>query len=368
VSGLAVPALGTAAVVALPQAATMLGLALPTVALALALALAIAAGAALDRLPAVRAGLVTAARFAAAIAGLFAILLAGGLIRSAVAGATPLVSVVEVGVVAAVVAVALRAPASRSLVLWAAIAAGFGVAALTQLVPVEGSGLLGEALRFELPKTLQYWVPVFIAVLAAGGLAALVDAHRLPLAVRAIAIVAFVATAALPIRPKPIDAFHLGEHRLSETLSIALRGAERGFWSGFPDSRYVVDTPRQELLDAVRAEIEAGRLGADMPVLHVAGSFQMWIATPLGVFDGVTETILVPEPEVSIHTIGGRIRGLDELPALLAGGPPGGRTYGYVLLEPNPNELPPGIRDEIVAAGYEPIFANGQGELFVFRR
>jgi hypothetical protein len=39
-----------------------------------------------------------------------------------------------------------------------------------------------------------------------------------------------------------------------------------------------------------------------------------------------------------------------------------------VLLEPSPNELPPGIRDEIVAAGYEPIFANGQGELFVFRR
>jgi hypothetical protein len=367
VSELAVPALGTAAVVALPQAATMLGLALPTVALALALALAIAAGAALDRLSAVRAGLVTAARFATAIAGLFAIVLAGGLIRSAVAGATPLVSVVEVGVVAAVVAVALRAPASRSLVLWAAIAAGFGVAALTQLVPVEGSGLLGEALRFELPKTLQYWVPVFIAVLAAGGLAALVDAHRLPLAVRAVAIVAFVATAALPIRPKPIDAFHLGEHRLSETLSIALRWAERGFWSGFPDSRYVVDAPRQELLDAVRAEIEAGPLGADTPVLHVAASFQMWIATPLGVFDGVTETILVPEPEVSIHTVGGRIRGLDELPALLAGGPPGGRTYGYVLLEPSPNELPPGIRDEIVAAGYEPIFANGQGELFVFR-
>jgi hypothetical protein len=233
------------------------------------------------------------------------------------------------------------------------------VAALTQLVPVEGSGLLGEALRFELPKTLQYWVPVFVAILAAGGLAALADTHRLPLAVRAVAIVAFVATAALPIRPKPIDAFHLGEHRLSETFSIAMRWVQRGFWSGFPDSRYVVDGPRRELLDAVRAEIEAGRLGPDTLVLHVAASFQMWVATPLGVFDGVTETIVVPAPEVSIHTVGGRIRGLDELDALLDG------CFPYVLLEPAGQDMLPLIRDRIVAAGYDPIFANGQGELFV---
>ncbi|TAJ99920.1 MAG: hypothetical protein EPO36_10455 [Chloroflexota bacterium] len=375
---LAVPALGCAAVLALPQAATMLGFVLPTALLVAALALAIAVGLALDRLlgdlPVVGTALVGMARLAAAAAVVLGILFAGAVVRAAIAGASPLLMVLEVSGLLTAVAVALRTPASRSLVVWAALAAGFGVATFSQLVPAEGSGLLGDALRFELPKTLQYWVPVFVAILAAAGLAALVDVGRAPLegrlslVIRTVALVAFVVAIALPIRPKPIDAFHLGEHRLSETFSIAMRWVERGFFAGFPDSRSVVDAPRQELLDAVRAEIEAGRLGADTPVLHVAGSFQMWAATPLGVLDGVTETILVPEPEVSIHTVGGRILDLDALPELLAQVGPPGAAYPYVVLEPDPNGMPPGIRDEIVAAGYASIFANGQGELFVFQR
>jgi hypothetical protein len=259
--------------------------------------------------------------------------------------------------------VALGAPASRSVVLWAALGAGFGVAALTQLVPEEGSGLLGDALRFELPKTLQYWVPVFVAMLAAGGLASLLRADRLPLLARGVGIVAFVGAAALPIRTTPIDAFHLGEHRLSETFSIAMRWVGSGFWAGFPDSRYVVDGPRTEILDAVRAEIDAGRIGPDTPVLHVAGSFQQWRATPLGVFAGVTETDVTPDAVESIHTVGGRLRPLGDLEGLLAGG-----TYPYVLYEPSEADLPPGIRDRIIAAGYAPIFANAQGELLALGR
>ena len=230
---------------------------------------------------------------------------------------------------------------------------------LTQMVPAEGSGLLGQALRFELPKTLQYWVPVFTALLAAGGLAALVTAERLSLAVRAVGIAAFVGAAALPFRTAPIDAFHLGEHRLSETLSIALRWAGTGFWTGFPDSRYVVDAPRREILDAVRGEIAAGRIGPDTPVLHVADSFQQWRSTPLGVFAGVTETDVTLDAIESIHTVGGRLHPMGDLAGLLASG-----RYAFVLLEPNTDELPPGIRDQIVAAGYAPVFANGQGELF----
>jgi hypothetical protein len=360
VAGLAIPALGTAAVVGTPQAATMLGFALPPVALVIAIAAGLVVGVALDRAPAVQAALVTIGRIGAAMAAVLAVIVAGPLVRSAVAGSTPLVSVVEVAFVGAVVAVVLRAPASRSLVLWAALAAGFGVAALTQLVPEEGAGLLGDALRFELPKTLQYWVPVFVALLAAGGLAAIVESGRLPTMARAVAIVAFVGTAALPIRTAPIDAFHLGEHRLSETISIALRWVGTGFWTGFPDSRYVVDAPRQAILDAVRAEIDAGRLGPDTPVLHVADSFQQWRATPLGVFAGVTETDVTPDAVQSIHTTGGRLRPMEDLSCLLAG-----HRYAYVVFEPNPDELPPGIRDQIIAAGYEPTFANGQGELFV---
>ena len=357
---LAVPALATAMVVGAPQAATMLGIALPPIVLAGAVGLGIVVGVGLDRSPAaVRMALVTIGRLGAAAGAVVTIVLAGPFVRAAVAGAQPLVSVVEVAFIASVVAVALRAPAGRSLVLWAALAAGFGLATLTQLVPEEGSGLLGQALRFELPKTLQYWVPVFVALLAAGGLAALVAAERSSLTVRAVAIAAFLGTAALPLRTTPIDAFHLGEHRLSETLSVALRWAGTGFWTGFPDSRYVVDAPRREILGAVRGEIAAGRIGPDTPVLHVADSFQQWRSTPLGVFAGVTETDVTPDAIESIHTVGGRLHPIGDLAGLLASG-----RYLFVLFEPNPDELPPGIRDQIVAAGYTSVFANGQGELF----
>ena len=362
IAGLAVPALVTGAIIAAPQAATMVGVALPPIALVVAVAFAVGAGVVLSSaaLAAVRDAMVTIGRVAATASGLGAIVLADPLIRAAVAGAEPLLKVLELAIVASIAAIALRARAARDPVLWAALAAGFGVAMLTQLVPEKGSGLLGDALRFELPKTLQYWVPVFAALLAAAGLDALARSDRLAVAARGVTLVAFVGAAALPIRSTPIDAYHLGEHRLSETFSIAMRWVQAGFWSGYPDSRYVVDPPRQALLDAVRAEIRAGRIHADTPILHVAGSFQQWIATPLGVFDGVTETDVVPDVEVSIHTVGGRLHGLDELPGLLASG-----TYPYLLFEPSDNL--PGIRDQVLAAGYEPVFSNGQGELFVLR-
>jgi len=117
-----------------------------------------------------------------------------------------------------------------------------------------------------------------------------------------------------------------------------------------------VNRPRQEILDAVRAEIDAGRLHHDAPVLHLAKSFQQWVATPLGVFDGVNETFLSLDPEVTHQTVGGRLFDVADLPAYLDG------SYPYVVLEPN--GLPDGTRQAIVAAGYASIFANAQGEVF----
>ena len=49
-----------------------------------------------------------------------------------------------------------------------------------------------------------------MAILAAGGLAALAATPHLPAAARTVALVAFVGAMALPIRTVPIDAFHLG--------------------------------------------------------------------------------------------------------------------------------------------------------------
>jgi hypothetical protein len=162
----------------------------------------------------------------------------------------------------------------------------------------------------------------------------------------------------LPLRPAPIDLLYLGEHRLSETLAIDLRYADRGYWIGYPDTRTIVRPDQQALLDALRAEIAAGRLGPDTPVLHVAESFQQWASTPLGVFVGVTETTLSPDATTNIHTVGGRLRPLSDLDTALAGG-----LYRYVVLEPA--NLAGGERDRIVAAGYRSIFANARGEVFV---
>ncbi len=354
-----IPALGLAATMALPQVATVVGIGLPLIALVVSVAAGIGVGAALVTTPAVHGPLVVLGRLGAAAAALAGILIAGPLVRAAVGGAVPLLAVLEIALVASVVAVALRTPAARSPVVWAALGAGFGIAMLTQLVPEKGAGLLGDALRFELPKTLHYWVPVPLAILAASGVAAVLRLARLPAAVRGIALTAFVAAAVLPIRTAPIDAFLLGEHRISETFSIAMRWSERGFWQGFPDARYVVDAPRREILTAVRAEIEAGRIGPDTPILHIADSFQQWRSTPLGVFTGVTETDVTPDAVVSIHTVGGRLRPLEDLAGLVAGD-----AYPYVLFEPSPDKLPPDARDQIIAAGYTSIFANEQGELF----
>ena len=117
----------------------------------------------------------------------------------------------------------------------------------------------------------------------------------------------------------------------------------------------MVDAPRQEILDAVRAEIDAGRLEHDTPVLHVARSFQQWVATPLGVFDGVDETFVSLDPEVSHQTVGGRLYGLDVLPEVSRPG-----TYAYVVLEPD-GLAPDGRRGASSPPDMRSIFANDQG-------
>ena len=96
-------------------------------------------------------------------------------------------------------------------------------------------------------------------------------------------------------------------------------------------------------------------------MLHIARSFQQWVATPLGVFTGVTETDVSPDAEHSIHTVGGRLRDYKELPDLLAS-----QDYPYLLYEPD-KDLPLGIDHDLAVAGYEPIFTNSQGTLYRLR-
>ncbi|HXI46756.1 MAG TPA: hypothetical protein VNH13_10675, partial [Candidatus Acidoferrales bacterium] len=369
----AVVAALTAGVMASPQLGIMLGIAVPPAGLVVAIVTGLGVGAGAGRLvagsPVLAGALVTLARWArwgvvgVALVGAGALLIGGAVDPGRLADALGSgwnLALTACGVLLAGLALGwlIGAPSARSALLLATVLVGIAAAVLTQLLP-GNLGFLGDALRFEVPKTVHYWLPVFVAVAVGPVLAAAMGSpSRLPWAARMAAVLGIIAVAALPLRADPIDAYHLGEHRWSEAAAIDLHFAGSGFWVGFPNSRTLVNPPRQAILDAVRTEIDAGRIGDDTPVLHVASSFQEWVATPLGVFDGVLETDVSLDPEVSHQTVGGRLYGLERLADLLAGG-----AYPYVVLEPH--GLPASLRQQIVDAGYRSIFANGQGEVFL---
>lgn len=374
----AVVATLTAGVLALPQAATMAGLSLPTLALGATLPIAVIAGTAagwlVDRSTSIQWGLIrlagvvrwivlAVALVAAAAAFVIGAFRADRVPAALADGATLILE--SSGLLLAVLAIgiALGSRGARSPIVLVGLAVGIVATAIVGLLPAN-LGFLGDALRFEVPKTVHYWLSMIAAAGAATALANLRSQPGLPFVARAAALAAFAIIAALPFRPAPIDTYHLGEHRWSETFAIDLRFAGSGFWVNFPDSRTVVDAPRQELLDAMRAEIDAGRLRHDTVVLHVARTFQQWVSTPLGVFDGIFETSISLKPEVSHQTVGGRLFGSEDSADMLRilqdhladGG------YGYVLLEPA--GVPPEARDAIEAAGFVPIFENAQGTVF----
>jgi hypothetical protein len=355
-------ALLISAAIALPQAATTLGLGLPASAGLLAIPAAIAADLVVRRLAVLRDTLIWAGWLVLLAAIPAGLVLADPVLRGLLGGLASVLGTMPLLVVAAVAGVVLARRAALSPVIVGGLAVGAAVATFAQLVPDEG--LLGQTIRFELPKELDYWLPAIAVVPAGIGLAALAARASLAEAGRTSLwlLVIFIVTAALPIRGRDIDDHHRGEHRFSEAVAIDLRWAARGYWAGYPDSRRVVDGPRQAILDEIRAEIAAGQIKPGTPVLHVAASFQQWVATPLGVFSGVLETIFTPDAVIEIHTIGGRLRPLAELPAAIDGG-----SYPIIVFEPGGLDAAVAIRDHILAAGYVSTFGNSQGELFARR-
>lgn len=355
-----IPGTAAAALIALPQLATMVGLGLPSVVGLIPLPIAVPVGLLLEKAARLREALVLVGRIAVVAAIPVVLVLAPSGVAQAVPAAAidSLVRMLESLPLLATVTIFGLLFATRAVaapVALAALAVGAVVGVVVELVP--GQSLLVQAIHFELPKTLQYWIPVLLAMTAALALDAMWNATTVPLPVRAALLASVLVVAALPLRSAPIELLFLGEHRMSETLAIDLHYAERGYWLGYPDPRRLVRPDQEALLDVLRAEIAAGHIGPATPVLHVAASFEQWVATPLGVFTGVTETMVSPDAVVNIHTVGGRLRPLDDLDAALASG-----RYRYVVLEPA--DLPGDERGRILAAGYRSIFANSRGEVF----
>jgi hypothetical protein len=102
---------------------------------------------------------------------------------------------------------------------------------------------------------------------------------------------------------------------------------------------------------ALRGEIAAGRIDYYTHVLHISQSTGVEAA----LVTGVSVDLVTPRYDPgSIWTVGGRSRGLDDVPRLLAAAPP------YVLLEEFTADRFGGL------PGYEPIAAAPR--LTLFRR
>lgn len=255
---------------------------------------------------------------------------------------------------------AARRPGFDLLV--AGVIAGLIAGCLALALP--GSTQLIQSAQYEVPKSVTYFAPTLLAITGAVGIALIWSRTSLNIAIRfAIASVLIVAAAA-PLRQGGVDPYSLGEHRLSEGLSISMGRAARGYWQGYPDQRLLIDDEQRELNAALRAEVAAGRLGGSTNVLHVA---QTWrsdqspsYTTPLGVFVGVVETMATTDPENSIHTAGGRLMDINDLDSML------GPDHPYVVVEGD--GLPGDTISQVEAAGYTQIFVNEKATVYALPR
>jgi hypothetical protein len=350
-----VPALVGGGILALPQALAMVGVDLPSATGLIAIPPALAVVWLFDRWDAGRYWFALGLRAFGAVATALVIVAA---LPSAEQWVRTFVDFfLEYPVLGLTVVLAGAVAGRRAFPLMPVAAVLIGLLAVLAAAVVPWSAVGIEGVDFEVTKTLHYWTPVFLALLAAAALRGVWTRPDLVPWTRTAAIGLFLITAALPIRAAPIEPLHLGEHRMSETLSIDLRFSETGFWLGYPDSRTVINDAQQELIDRLRDEVSAGLLRSTTPILHVAFNFQQWDATPIGVFGGMIETMVSEETEVSSHTAGGRLHPFSDLDAQLA------EEFPYVVLEPE--GLPTDTRQRILAAGFEPIFANPQGEILV---
>jgi hypothetical protein len=381
-----VPALGGAAVLAIPQALTMGAIAAPAwvgaafiaAALATAFGLAFVVGAVCDRVerpaptptsPAPATARSSDWRRAALLAvAIAAVLILANHLSvpsgdpthpSDPAGELMVDFPHLVWLSLAGAAISIMRPYRGWIVLGCGVAAGLAAWAASGLVG--SANLTQQAVHYEVPKSVEYWLPVMLAIGAAGALAALCRLRWLAFG-RPIAIAVFLVVAAYPInQPFAADmSVEIAEHPGAESIGLALREAQLGYWDGYPDARLIIDAPRQAVVDELRAEEQAGRLGPDTRVLHIASSFQQWSSVPIGVFTGAIETSISLQPELSIHTEGGRLLGFDQLEQELQAG------YGYVVVEPSNlrADLINRTNSGLAAAGYRQIWSNSQATVY----
>ena len=149
-----------------------------------------------------------------------------------------------------------------------------------------------------------------------------------------------------PLReaPQHVD-FDTAPLSLSEAWAFQLTTASRGYFGGWGDRRWVLDSQYRELAAFLRGEIDAGRIVYGTHVLQITPAVNR-VEVALGT--GISVDILSPEFDPSnIWTGLGRARSLEELPEKLQSRP------AYVLVEQYPKERFPEL-----TADYEVAFSR----------
>ena len=357
------PALAATAVALLPELAVMTRLEPPPITGALALAAGVAAAlatagaihrlglaASADRHIGPRRGAAVAAATGAAAVGA-ALLLRPSAPGQALTWVNPAFPLLFAAAAAALTGMISAAWGGRRLVA-SGLAAGLALLVAAAMAPT--GTLVGESLRYEVPKAVGYWLPWACVPALAGVLAAAARRSRRGLAWLAVPT-GVLAMALLPVGPMVPDSAQ-ASHPTADVAAWSLRTAQFGYWQGYPDARAVVGA-RGKAVDAfLEREIAAGSLRAEDRLLHAAASYQAWASIPVAAFTGVDETVVSADATATIFIAGGRVHPLADLASELRAG------FAWVLLEPG--GLPPSVRDAIVAAGYQSVFTAPGAEVF----
>lgn len=169
-------------------------------------------------------------------------------------------------------------------------------------------------------KMAYYWSPFWMALVAGVGFAWLGRGRaRVPVVLLVAALVIY------PIRyiPEPLD-YDASELSLAETWGFHLSYAARGYHSGLPDRRWVVDDRWRAVGDALLAEVAAGRIAYDTHVVYVTPGVN---SVEAALYTGISMDPFTPQWSAdNIWLVGTRVKSMQELPAALAAKPP------YVLV------------------------------------
>lgn len=169
-------------------------------------------------------------------------------------------------------------------------------------------------------KMAYYWSPFWLALTAGVGFAWLGRGRaRVPVVLLVAALVIY------PLRhvQEPLD-YDAAELSLAETWGFHLANAARGYHSGLPDRRWVVDDRWRAVGDVLFAEVAAGRIAYDTHVVFVTPGVNN---VEGALYTGISMDPFTPQWSAdNIWLVGTRVRSMQDLPGALAARPP------YVLV------------------------------------